>query len=1354
MGRQSVAACVIVFVAARGIVWATPAPPLSVPNCTFDPLTDVPPGCPPFDGIAALQTDAFPSHEGVDYWLAQRDQALDPSWEDSLTDSIGNPAKVINTFKVNAVLVTVTDGSTLTTSDPTISWSGQYRPSFKVDHTLAPSNLASAVDETGLVPLVAVFHPSEDARAYESEIATALGGLALGGFEIMGTVAADWPGAEEGRGAFFMRAEVGNAWSAVEVLAEFEAVSSISTWLGYEPTMNEAVWKAQTSVDRAGVGYDVAAKLFARGLDGRGQVMAQLDRGFLPFLKGSCGLRYGPNDSDDPALPADVPATSTVTAPPHLQLENKVVAHYILRPSVPNPPCDPYPRWTQFWAHGQTTLPPAVGDGFIVSAARAGVSMDDPTDDEEEDDPQPAPDATAACSRPVIDTCLDDEDTRLVDHHQDLDGHAPGAQVIIQDFNPPNPEEHDPPGGPIFEIDCLYNFENVLQQAYSTLPGPRIHANAWGARRDTVLPYPSYEFNEQSYDRFAWRFRDFLPLFSAGNEGGATTPTLRREAGLKNGLAVGKIHAGLNFTFGGSSRGPGYRNRLKPDICAIAEVNSTVNSGSWPEARCIPDGSGRCINLDEAYTCCGEERVDFTGLVTSGGTSTSCPVAGAMGILIRQYFVDGYYPGGAPRSSPGFNPTNALVKALLINTTRDIPGATSDDGDAAPHAARPTLRQGWGEPVLDDSLYFAGDPTNRLLRGGELERSGLLVLADVPNGVTDMASLNDTRVFVIGSTSAAITTGVIHEYPIEVSMAATAPEALHVTLTWSDAPGNPAFGPTGNEPLVNDLDLEVVAPDGKVWRGNPGVDMHDPTRTWLTTTGYCELSALPCPATCVCIGPTESDVEQSSSGFCDFQTRDRWNNVENVFIDPAEVLSGPYRVRVIGFDVPGNGAFTRNVQSFPNLVDSDGSPDYDIIDGRRQGYALVASGSVASAYGSVHFDHSVYACGDEARVLVKDSDVNAASVVTVTTPLGDCDEFSLSPTAGPTFEWSSPPFVIADVTDALPGTCPGDGVVVTTDDASVFHPPFSSPIRATYQDFVPSLHDAEATASVHCRNVHLRTPVVLDDNASCAGAQAGDGKLALGEIARLEIFLENTQAYATGDLVGKLYPFDEHVEVVPVTPDPTEPTSCAISDMPGVGASAEASWLVRLSTAQDRCIATETLRFRFEIQGPNGFFDRIYFGIEQKCEDAPGVPAIVDLPEVPRADDVPNGVQAMRVTRVIGTNDLFFTWSAVAVADSYALWQGHIGSLVTGYDHRIDATAGARDLPLAPLLYFLNGAAAWRGGPEYNYYFLMTAEQCCSVAGANVLQHGSFGYAAHDRDGIDDPSERRPEGIMTDASCP
>src|SRR5260370_42374079 len=69
------------------------------------------------------------------------------------------------------------------------------------------------------------------------------------------------------------------------------------------------------------------------------------------------------------------------------------------------------------------------------------------------------------------------------------------------------------------------------------------------------------------------------------------------------------------------------------------------------------------------------------------GTSMSTPVLSGDALLVRQYFEDGFGPGGnqgdvtgfatgTRHSSAGFNPSAALVKALLATSAQRIPGSS------------------------------------------------------------------------------------------------------------------------------------------------------------------------------------------------------------------------------------------------------------------------------------------------------------------------------------------------------------------------------------------------------------------------------------------------------------------------------------------------------------------------------------------------------------------------------------------------------------------------------------------------------------------------------------------------------
>lgn len=59
-------------------------------------------------------------------------------------------------------------------------------------------------------------------------------------------------------------------------------------------------------------------------------------------------------------------------------------------------------------------------------------------------------------------------------------------------------------------------------------------------------------------------------------------------------------------------------------------------------------------------------------LLRSDGTSMATPMVAGIGILIRQFFVDGYYPSLSANSANSMDPSGFLVKAMIINGCRRL----------------------------------------------------------------------------------------------------------------------------------------------------------------------------------------------------------------------------------------------------------------------------------------------------------------------------------------------------------------------------------------------------------------------------------------------------------------------------------------------------------------------------------------------------------------------------------------------------------------------------------------------------------------------------------------------------------
>ncbi len=247
-----------------------------------------------------------------------------------------------------------------------------------------------------------------------------------------------------------------------------------------------------------------------------------------------------------------------------------------------------------------------------------------------------------------------------------------------------------------------------------------------------------------------------------------------------------------------------------------------------------------------------------------GGTSQAGPqVSGAAAVFVQYWRV----------THSGATPSPALVKAALINSATDM-----DDGFTTSDAV-PNNDEGWGRvnlPALIGSSrnYDFTDQTTLLTNGGAFERH-----------------------ILIGSSA----------------------EPLKITLAYTDVPGLPAAAAA----LVNDLDLEVIAPTGEIFRGNRFASGESIPNTPLPDT---------------------------------------INNVEAVHI--ASPVAGEYIIRVRG---------TRVVE--------DARQDTGMID---QDFALVASGTFAApGTGIVTFDRRVYRAPDQIKLTLVDYDLAGQASATI-----------------------------------------------------------------------------------------------------------------------------------------------------------------------------------------------------------------------------------------------------------------------------------------------------------------------------------------------------------------------------------
>jgi subtilisin family serine protease len=329
--------------------------------------------------------------------------------------------------------------------------------------------------------------------------------------------------------------------------------------------------------------------------------------------------------------------------------------------------------------------------------------------------------------------------------HDGFDGMAPAAKLVIQDGGFGTDDCADLPG-----LGCpLRPLYPLLEQTF--LQGTHIHTNSWGDE-ENFFPRGRYTERTAEVDRFTWDHKEFLSFYAAGNSGYEGDGSVISPSTGKNVISVGATVHGLSeppcpAVF--SSRGWTHDDRIKPDVLA-------PGSSVWSAATDYSVDSFNC------------------NVRTSSGTSMATPTAAGLAALVRQYYVDGYYPSGLANELDGFIPNAALIKATLIASAVDV--TTLGCTEARPI---PSPDQGWGLIQLDRALFFPDDDLRLVAR----DRS------------TGFSAATDPTI------------------TMPVSLTASGP--LKAVLVWTDPPSTAL----AEENLVNDLDLMVFGPDG-AFKGN------------------------------------------------------------------------------------------------------------------------------------------------------------------------------------------------------------------------------------------------------------------------------------------------------------------------------------------------------------------------------------------------------------------------------------------------------------------------------------------------------------------------------------------------------
>ncbi len=275
------------------------------------------------------------------------------------------------------------------------------------------------------------------------------------------------------------------------------------------------------------------------------------------------------------------------------------------------------------------------------------------------------------------------------------------------------------------------NLYQALSDAHAD--GARIHSNSWGD--DGTNAYTTWS---RDIDLFSYDFENSLVVQAGTNQSAGRSPE-----NAKNGLTVGASKRGAEADYRcHGTIGPTSDGRRKPEVLA----------------------PGCFIISARAFYTCSTFGLD--------GTSMATPAVAGVGALIRQYYEEGWYPSGTKTATDARQPSGALIKATLLNSTVDMTG----------EPGYPTNKEGWGRPLIENALFFAGDTRK------------LSVIDDVRN-------------------ANGLSTGGLATYDNQVD---GTDQMLKITLVWTEPPAELL----AEEATINDLDLEVISPAGVSYLGN------------------------------------------------------------------------------------------------------------------------------------------------------------------------------------------------------------------------------------------------------------------------------------------------------------------------------------------------------------------------------------------------------------------------------------------------------------------------------------------------------------------------------------------------------
>ena len=293
--------------------------------------------------------------------------------------------------------------------------------------------------------------------------------------------------------------------------------------------------------------------------------------------------------------------------------------------------------------------------------------------------------------------------------------------------------------------------------------GADIGSNSWGNDVQGEYDTDAAQFDElvRDADPSTPGDQPYILEFSSGNAG-PDSQTVGSPATGKNVIATGasqNVPGTLALTYGLYAEGAD----------TMADFSSR---GPCEDGRIKPDvvAPGTWIASAASAAAWDIASVSWTAIddyyVYMGGTSMSGPHASGAAAVFVQYYKSLH---------TNAMPSPALVKAALINSANGL-----DDLNGGPGPI-PNNDEGWGRITLTNIIF-----TN---------------LSAAP------------RYYEYADQTTLLTNGQVHTRHILVQNSG---QPLKFTLTYTDVAGFPGAIPA----LVNDLDMEVIGPDGTLYRGN------------------------------------------------------------------------------------------------------------------------------------------------------------------------------------------------------------------------------------------------------------------------------------------------------------------------------------------------------------------------------------------------------------------------------------------------------------------------------------------------------------------------------------------------------